>query len=169
MDLDAFGVYEEWHRALSFFDDGDPSELAKMLRSGRELPDDVRQALADVVEGKRRPQRGRRNLLTYDQRLTLRMVVLAHAALFGPFISGTVKPGDVDMTPAELKAWRADHKRTRISTLVERFGVSESTIQKAWNQEWRRWNAMFSRNRAHLKSRRDLAEAKAKAAMNRLW
>jgi hypothetical protein len=139
LDLNDFPT-PAWRRAIAFFDDGDPSKVAELLLSGEPQHLHVRQFLAKVVTGERKPPvvGKARRLLTIDYKDYLKMVA-TNIQCMG-------------------KAWTAQEKEGYKADAILRVaalsGASVVTVKQAWKQANSRWVALARKNKAFIRPQR---------------
>lgn len=136
IDLDDFPSLE-WWRAMQWFDDGDPSVVAKLILSGEPMSLHVREFVADIATGKRKPPSlGKaRKVLTFDHRERLRTCAMLIRSM----------GNDV-----ELSGLRASIKVKAIAQVVALSGASKGTVNQAWKVANSRWVKLDRKNKAFL-------------------
>ena len=126
----------KWNRAIAFFDDGDPSKVAELLLSDEPQSLHVRQFLAKVVTGERKPPvvGKARRVLTVDH-LTMLGAYVTHIRLFDPTSYMAEFEGD-DLEAAKwwLATGAPNFKKRGIARVAELSGASVYTVRDAWKK-----------------------------------
>ena len=146
----------KWNRAIAFFDDGDPSKVAELLLSDEPQSLHVRQFLAKVVTGERKPPvvGKARRVLTVDH-LTMLGAYVTNHRLFDPTSYMAELEGD-DLEAAKwwLATGALNFKKGGIARVAALSGASVGTVKQAWKRANSRWVALARKNKAFMRPQR---------------
>jgi hypothetical protein len=128
----------EWRRAMRWFDDGDPSIVAELVLKGEPMSLQVRQFVADIATGKRKPPAtGKaRKILNFDHKEVLRQSAQL-IQLFGGALT-TMEKQNI--------------KSRAIENVIALSGVSNGTAQQAWKEANTTWAKLAKKNKAFIRT-----------------
>ena len=126
----------EWNRAIAFFDDGDPSKVAELLLSGEPQSLHVRQFLAKVVTGERKPPMvGKaRRVLTIDHLRMLGQYVSIFRLVDPTSFMAELEGEELEAAKWWLATGRRNLKNEGIARVAALSGASVGTVRQAWKK-----------------------------------
>lgn len=136
MNLDDLERWSRWERALEQFDLGNREPLADLVREGVEIPERLREPLAAIVAGTRRPQRGKgKQKLTYAARDIVTKYQLPYYALVMSVKYGALTEEELAGSKAGYRALLRDLRERGIKAAMEKTGLSERTVRGEWSRQ----------------------------------
>lgn len=122
--------------ALEQFDLGNREPLADLVREGVEMPERLREPLAAIVAGTRRPQRGKgKQKLTYAARGIVTKYQLPYYALVMSVKYGALTEEELAGSKAGYRALLRDLRERGIKAAMEKTGLSERTVRGEWSRQ----------------------------------
>lgn len=132
----------DWFGAVWTHDYGDPEPLANMIREGSEIPSEFSAVVADIVAGRRKPNRKGEAKLSVTGRERFVLALVAYVLLKvaerertkGEF-PGTEQLGYAGMAdryklePAEAKKLASRVRRESLQVVAEEHGVKPATLE----------------------------------------
>jgi hypothetical protein len=127
----------DWVVAIDAFDHGAPGQLEDLVRGNAEIPDELRPALADIIAGRRRPNRKAAGKLKVpaEERLKIAAAVSAVHGLIDALKANQLD-ADIEwaaerrrVEPAAVLREIETHRKAYMAGVASDLGVSVETIE----------------------------------------